>query len=86
MSLDHGTVTALILTEPRDAGKAFLAKRLEERWEQRDVAEAASTAQSVISGIESGGSGGLDLIMRIAASLGYRVALVPFEYKEAADA
>lgn len=71
-----------IIESPEDIGEFLRLERFKQRFDQRDLALAAGTVQSVISEHESGAqSYGISLTLRVAAALGYNLALVPFEYQ-----
>lgn len=73
------------IDNPRHFALMLCQERIDQGFLQAEVACAAGTKQSVISDVERGGRDtSLALALRVAAALGFRLALVPFSESDVA--
>lgn len=70
----------IVIDNSRHLALMLCQERINQGYGQSDVADAAGTTQSVVSDIERGKKSTMtvDTALRIAAALGFRLALVPF--------
>ena len=75
-----GTPEVELIGSSRELAAFLCAQRHQQGWTQTEVAQACGTTQSAVSDLETGEvvTVTVDLGVRVAAALGFRLALMPF--------